>query len=294
MENHEGLFANTQHIDIQKSKIFDAPVQVFSIWLKKKYHDRPFNNTIKAIDFFYDEVQKNSTHIRLACTYEDILINKKNNLMSGIISIEGGEALEGETSALSVFHHLGVRMLTLTWNYANDLGCGAMVNSHIGLTDFGKEVVLNMEQLGMIVDVSHLNEAGFWDVYHLSTKPFVASHSNCFSLCDHKRNLNDAQIKAIAEKGGLIGINLYPPFLEKNGIASIEDIVRHVVYIQKLVGCDYIGLGADFDGIDQTPAGITDITSLIHVYEALTKQIGESNTIKIFSDNYLNLFSKIL
>lgn len=294
MEKNEGLFSNKQHIDIVRLKNFESPVQVFSIWLHKKYHDKPLNNTIRAIDFFYDEINKYGEHIAAAFSYDDIVVNKRDKKISAILSIEGGEALEGEISTLRVLERLGVRMLTLTWNHQNELGSGILTSSEEGLTDFGRSVVCEMEKLNMIVDVSHLNEAGFWDVYRLSEKPFVASHSNAYRLCRIKRNLTDEQIKAVAEKGGIIGINLYPYFLCESGEAQIYHIINHIMYIKNLVGLEYLGLGCDFDGIDRLPKGIGDVNSLIKIYEVLSTRIGDSNTEKIFGGNYLTLFERLL
>jgi membrane dipeptidase len=177
----------------------------------------------------------------------------------------------------------------------NDLGDGVDSVKEAGLTSFGREVVKEMNRLGMIVDVSHLNEKGIWDVVELSEKPIIASHSNAKTLCSHRRNLTDKQIKAIAQKGGVIGINFAPQFLRDEGQATLEDVLNHIDYICELVGEDYIGFGSDFDGISSTPEGLKDISYFPAILEGLRKRGYTQEQIdKISHRNFENLIKKIL
>ncbi len=294
MEKGEFLYKNNIHISIEKLKTFDNFVQFFAIWINDKYLESPLSHTIKAIDFFKNEVRINRDYIGIAYTYKDILNNLKRNIISGIITLEGGEILEGNIENLHMMYQLGVRGVTLTWNRKNQLGCTSADCSGGGLTDFGKEVVKEMNYLGMIVDVSHLSKGGFWDVVDISKKPFVASHSNSQTICNHVRNLDDEQIKAIAKHGGLVGINLFPNFLDKTKKATVSTILKHIDYIMNITGENNIALGGDLDGIDILPNGFTDVTSYSLLYNEIVKIYSNKIADKIFSENYLNFLEKIL
>jgi membrane dipeptidase len=162
-----------------------------------------------------------------------------------------------------MFARQGVRLLTLTWSERNSLGDGAAESgTRGGLTSLGRRVVKECGDLGVIVDVSHLSEAGFWDVVDLSEEPFVASHSNCHALYAHPRNLTDDQIKAVAESGGLVGIALNPEYLVNEGDADLGMVCDHVMHAIEVAGEDHVGIGSDFDtfegdlplaGVDQLP-----------------------------------------
>ncbi len=174
--------------------------------------------------------------------------DKKINVL---VSIEGGSPLINDISNLLALYKLGVRAVTLTWNHRNFLGDG--VNEEYGLTAFGRDVVKKMNELKMIVDVSHLNEKGFSDVASVSDKPFIASHSNAYAICESKRNLKDGQIREIVARKGFIGLNLYSGFLGKKGDDLKLMFEKHVAHFLELGAEDVLGLGADYDGIDESP-----------------------------------------
>jgi len=212
-----------------------------------------------------------------------------------VLSIEGGEALEGDLTMLQLFYRLGVRALGLTWNNRNALADGIREkNSQGGLTDFGISVVKEMNQLGMIIDVSHLAEAGFWDVLEISQEPVIASHSNCRDLHNHPRNLSDTQLKGLAQKGGIVGITLVNEFL---GSASpgMEQVLDHLEHAVAVMGEDYVGLGTDFDGVENPVLGIEEATQWPRLIEAMHKRgFTESMVHKILGKNYLRLLKQIL
>ncbi len=189
-----------------------------------------------------------------------------------LLSVEGGNALCGRLSALRMLYKLGVRSLTLTWNGRNELGVGASEGEDAaGLTDVGKNVVSLMNKLGMIVDVSHLSEKGFWDVAKTSDKAFIASHSNAKKLCGHWRNLTDEQIKEIIKRNGFIGINFCSDFLREGG-SKISDIMRHIEHILSFGGENVVGFGGDFDGVDDLPEGIFGVQDMEKIINELLKQ----------------------
>jgi microsomal dipeptidase-like Zn-dependent dipeptidase len=187
----------------------------------------------------------------------------------GILSIEGGEILEGRQERLAEFSARGVRMVALTWNNKNQLGYPALGDCKLGLTACGIEMLSQMDALGILCDVSHLNEAGFEDALSRCRLPVIASHSNLRSLCGHARNLWPAQARAIFQKRGFIGINFYAPFLAEGRAARIDDVIRHIEGFSELGGIECIGFGSDFDGIERWPEGLGDPSCFPRVLERL-------------------------
>ncbi len=176
---------------------------------------------------------------------------------AGVISCEGGEMLEGSIERLHEFHKKArLRMIALTWNFENEIGHPAAEGPEGGLKPFGKRLLKEMDALGILPDVSHLNEAGFRDVCEHAALPPIASHSDCRWLCDVPRNLWKEQARAIIERGGFIGVNFYSSFLRAEGEATLDDVVRHVDALCELGGEDVIGFGSDFDGIERWPEGL--------------------------------------
>ena len=176
--------------------------------------------------------------------------------ISAFLTLEDGRAVDGKLENLDRFFDLGVRLISLTWNEANCLGAPNSADLAVmaqGLTPFGRDAVRRMNELGMIVDVSHLSDGGFWDVAELSDRPFVASHSNCRSLCAHPRNLTDEMIRALADRGGVAGLNFNPPFLEEGGThGAVQRIADHARHLADVGGLGCVALGTDFDGIRGT------------------------------------------
>jgi len=213
-----------------------------------------------------------------------------------LLSIEGAEALAGRMDMVDIYYDLGVRAMTLTWNHRNSVADGvAEARTGGGLTRFGRQVVGRMNELGMVVDVSHISPAGFWDVLELSQYPVIASHSNCHRICPVSRNLSDEQILALSRKDGVIGINFYPPFLCGES-ASVEDIFRHIDHIASLTGTtSNIGLGSDFDGIDYTPVDLPDVTAYPRITETLVDHGYSEQQIRgIMGSNLLHVFGRVL
>lgn len=214
-----------------------------------------------------------------------------------LLAIEEGGAIDGSLEALRCLYELGVRAMTLTWSNRNDIADG--INEEAtgsGLTLFGKQVVAEMNRLGMLVDVSHISTAGFWSVIETSTKPIIATHSNAKSLCAHPRNLNDEQIKALAQNGGLAGITFAGQFLEEDWRnACIESVYKHIDYMLNLIGNDdHIGFGSDFDGISHPPYNIQGVQDYKPLIEYLSKYYSDETINKITHQNVINLLQKVL
>ena len=193
--------------------------------------------------------------IALARNYDEIMENFQAGRQSAILTIEDGRAVNGSFEKLQYFYNVGVRAIALTWNFANCFGYPnskdpAVMNA--GLTDFGKEAIGVMNDMGILVDVSHLSDGGFYDVARLTKKPFVATHSNCRALSPHTRNLTDDMIRLLAEKGGVSGINFGAGFLDADTSAqnsTVQLLADHVQHFIQVGGEDCVGLGTDFDGI---------------------------------------------
>ena len=216
-----------------------------------------FEHVSNLIELYHAEIEKNSEHISHCENTNEVEQAFLQNKIAAMLAIEGGEALGGELDNLYRFQEIGVKLITLTWNYDNEIGCGVFGGDG-GLTGFGKTVVREMNKLGMIIDVSHLNQAGFWDVIKISKKPVIASHSNPYECCKHPRNLTDKQISALVDMNGYMGLNLYSDFLSIEN-ACIDDVLRHIEYFEKLGAIDILGLGCDFDGVDKLPNGINGV-----------------------------------
>lgn len=212
--------------------------------------------------------------------------------INGLISLEGASPIVNNIENLHTFYKLGVRACTLTWNHRNFLADG--IESEFGLTDFGKEAVEEMERLGIIVDVSHLNESGFRDVAHIAQKPFMASHSNSYEICAVKRNLKEWQIQEIVARGGFIGLNLYSDFIGNDSDDLIESFKRHINYFLNLNCENALGFGADFDGMDKSP--FKDVMSYIEICGILRDQLGldEELVEKIMFRNLVDFTLKML
>lgn len=294
MDKKEYLKQNNCQVDLKRLSQFSSPVQFFAICLHPKEYTNPLIEVLKIIDYFYQETEKNKELIQPALSYIDIENNIKNNKISGILTLEGGEVLEEGLDVLWLLYQSGIRSIALTWNYKNRLGYGAMEKEEKGLTDYGKAVIKEMNQLGIIVDVSHLSYKGFWDVEKIATKPFIASHSNVQSICCHPRNLTDTQIQAIANAGGVIGINSYPLFLNSSGKATLKDFLLHIDYIVNLVGFDFVGLGCDFDGIESYTEGLEDLSAIKKLSSLLIKEYGNKGAEKILGLNFLRVVKEVL
>jgi len=290
MERGQGLFRNNLHVDFERLYAYGAPIQVFTVWCDDEYVNNAFEYANSAIDFFESELERHNDIIELALSLSDLERNARNNKISAILALEGGEPLMGLIENLDHFYNRGVRLITLTWNRSNELGYGVGSGSNAGLTPFGVDCVRRMNELGIIIDVSHLNEAGFWDVDRLSTRPYIASHSNAYSVAQNSRNLSDRQITAIVNSGGMIGINLYPPFLSNNRTASMNNIMRHINHFIGLGAGGNIGLGCDFDGIGSMPTGFSGVSSLGSLANAITDELGADVSESIMSGNFYEYF----
>ena len=297
------LSSNDLQIDINKLIKGNYLAQVFAMFVYLK-SGNPFTICNEMIDLFYAELEKNSDKIALALTYDDIIKNQENGLLNAILSIEEGGVIDGILSNVDYFYSLGVRMICINWNFYNGLGYPnfklsekpdfTTPNTEDGLTKFGLDVIKRMEKLGMIIDVSHLSDKGFWDVYNNTTKPFIASHSNARSVCNHVRNLTDEMIKALSSRGGVIGLNFCTNFINsETEITYVNDIVKHALHIIEVGGIDCLALGTDFDGIGRTTE-VDNAGEMGKLYDAFKiAGLKDEDIEKIFYKNFLRVFKEV-
>ena len=192
---------------------------------------------------------------------------------TGVYSCEGGEMLEGSLARLDEFQEkCRLRMIALTWNFENEIGHPAKEGPKGGLKPFGIELLRAMDRYGILPDVSHLNEAGFWDVCERAELPPIASHSDCRWLCNVPRNLWKEQVKAIIDRKGFIGVNFYSSFLKEDGCATLDDVVRHVDALCEMGAEDVVGFGSDFDGIETWPEGLAHPGDFPNLLDALARR----------------------
>ena len=291
----ESLYQNSGQFDLSRFSMYPGSLQFFAIWLDPFYYSRPLKETLALIEYYYQEMEKNKEIIQPVTSFSQYEINRSQGKTSALLALEGGEALEGELSLLDTYYRLGVRAMTLTWNYQNQLGYGAAIgDAGSGLSDFGRLVVERMNQLGMLVDVSHLNDQGFWDVYEICQGPFIASHSNARAVCPVQRNLSDDQIRAVGEKNGVIGLNFYSSFVSSSRLCGMDAVLKHIEHILHIAGEEVLALGGDFDGMDATASGLEDITGVKTLLDEVEKAFGVSIARKLAYENFERVLRTVL
>lgn len=267
IEKNEKLFRNSLQVDLERIRKYDAYTQVFAAWLENS--DNAWQQFLKMADKFHAEMEQNTEQVMHCKTYTDLKNAHEQNKCAAFFAVEGAYMVE-HIEHIDRLYQQDVRFVTLTWNGANSLAGG--VESDLGLSSLGTDVVQRMEELGMVVDVSHLNERSFWDVVKTANKPFVATHSNSYAVCPHKRNLTDEQFLALCRAGGCAGINFYTVFLNGSDKAEAGDLLAHIKHFMKLGGENHIGLGSDFDGVSSLPAGIRGAEDMQFITNLLERE----------------------
>lgn len=330
-QTHVDLRQNSFQVDLTKMKSTAYLLQNFALFIDLSETTEPYETFLAQLAIFRKEIAQNTDIIVPAASYSQILANESQGKMSALLTLEEGEVCGGSLERLQEIYDLGIRMMTFTWNYPNSLGYPAepapftdlikpmtvyedntslssLKNAYQtaysrpekGLTSLGVDFLTEMERLGIIPDVSHLSDEGIRDVCRFATKPFCASHSNARSLCGRGRNLPDDLIRAISEKGGIIGVNYYGPFLSetpnKHGIfmSRVTDIAQHICHISDIGGIYCIGLGSDFDGIDDN-LELENCSQMELLAQELRKCGFHTSEIEqIFHKNALNFYRELL
>lgn len=323
------LRENNGHIDIQKMRKGDYLLQNFALFVNLGACEDPWREVQELLGLYEQEMLKNSDAIAPALFFADIERNRSKGRMSAVLTVEEGGVCGGDLEKLRTLYSQGVRMMALSWNYPNELGSPNLdsrrgeklreaakgqgspaawqavldylntPNAEDGLTETGILFVQEMERLGMIVDVSHMSDAGFYDVLTHTRKPFVASHSNSREICPCARNLSDDMICRLAERGGVMGLNFCADFLtqvlpgEQNP-GTVAAVVEHAKHIVSVGGIECLGLGSDFDGID-THAELTGADRMGRLADALKRGgFTERELDKIFGGNVLRVYRELL
>ncbi|MCL1994206.1 MAG: dipeptidase [Spirochaetes bacterium] len=280
----ETLGKNSCGVDFESMKRGGSLAQFFAIFLAsgeafERYGMEAVADDvyIKALhEIFTTDIAANAGIISFARSYSDLQENEKNGKMSAFLTFEDGRAIDGSLDKLKMYYDMGIRLITLTWNAKNCFGSPTSDDPQAmkeGLTDFGHQAVERMNELGMIVDVSHLSDGGFWDVVKTSKKPFIASHSNARALSPHRRNISDDMIKALANAGGCAGICFAPQFLDSKlspENSTVKDMVTHALHIKNVGGIECVAIGSDLDGTKGN-LEINDIAKMPLLLDALKK-----------------------
>ena len=253
---------------------------------------------IEYADLIFDKIEelvsKNSRYLSIARTPADLYADKRQGRHSIMLGIENGLALNGQLQNLHHFAQRGIVYMTLCHNGDNDIcdsarGC----NTHHGLSQFGRQVVREMNRLGIMVDLSHAAEKSFYDALDISQQPIVCSHSSCRALCDHPRNLTDDQMRVLAAKGGVMQVTMYPGFVVKEGEATVQDALRHLDHAVQVMGIDHVGIGTDFDG-DGGVRGFADASEMINfTRQLLARHYSERDIQKIWGGNFLRVMGQV-
>ncbi|WP_313755629.1 dipeptidase [Tissierella sp.] len=277
---------------------------VFVIWIDPPHDERPKERLIESIKAMNTEIWENQDILKIIYNRNDFYQAIEENKLAVLLGLEGLSGIGEDVETIYTLYQLGFRHATLTWNEQNALATGVKGDVNRGLTNLGRDAVKIMESLGMILDVSHANDKTFWDIYNIATKPFIASHSNSRALCNVPRNLTDEQIKAIGEKGGLVGINAFNEFINlEHDKRTIDYLINHIEHIVNLIGIDHVALGFDFfeyigndtaDTFTEDPyvgtLGIEDISKGNNLILKLQeKGFSKEDIEKIGYKNFLNL-----
>jgi len=293
---NKGLGEKSDHLSVDIPKMYEGgqTCQVFSLWMEPEYKpERCVKRTMQMVDTFHSELEANSDKISLATTADDIIRAKEEGRVVAMLSVEsGGDAIEGNLSVLRVLYRLGLRMFGLTYNRRNMLADGTAENrTKSGLTELGVQVVEECNRLGIIVDISHIGDAGFYNVLDVTKAPIIASHHGLRALHDIPRFMTDDQIKTLAENGGVIGV-MYG--LGPSPEVTLGDIVDRIDHVVKLAGVEYVGLGSDWDG-GCRPTDLEDSSKLPNMTrELVARGYSDEEIKKILGGNFLRVFKKVL
>ncbi|MBP7110921.1 MAG: dipeptidase [Firmicutes bacterium] len=294
LSGKEGLYETDGMVDFRRMKEAGQMAQFFAIWMLspdmrqwggdyKEISDEDYISRLTRT--LKENLEKHEGIIALARNAPEMLANEKAGRMSAFLAIEDGRSVLGDLANIDKYYEMGVRLITLTWNHENSLGWPNYKNDDYmakGLKPFGVEAVRHMNGIGMLVDVSHLSDAGFYDVARAAERPFVASHSNCRAICPHMRNLTDDMIRLLADKGGVMGVNFAPAFIGpdvETKKTTVEMICAHLKHMMNVGGEDVAALGSDFDGISGE-LEVSDPTRMELIFERLSKEGVPSSAIE--------------
>lgn len=289
--------SNQGHLDLPRLREGGVTGQFFACYVPTPYQRHgAATHALERLDQLLHLAESLPEQVLIARTAADIRSAKTSGRIAAIAGLEGAEALDASIGVLRQFYRLGVRNLGLAWNHRN-AACDGVAESRTngGLTEFGVKVVEECNRLGMLIDVSHLAPAGVADVLAVSQQPILASHSNARALCDHPRNLTDAQLEAIAAAGGVVGVTFVHAFLnaQQPELATLDDVIEHIEYLLARIGPDHVSIGSDFDGCT-TPPELHDTTAYPLITQRLLAHGYKAEVIhKVLGGNLLRIFESV-
>ena len=292
------------HVDFPKLRRGKVDAAFFAIYVPADLdHDEAYIHAERLWASVMAALEGNAETAALTVSEEQAYDNKSRGVFSVFLGLENGSPIGDSIDRIEYFYKKGVRYMTLCHSMDNQIcdSCASEVKTWHGLSPFGREVVSEMNRLGMLIDVSHISDEAFYDVIDCSTKPVVATHSCCRAIAEHPRNMTDDMIRALAAKGGVIQINFYPVFLDDDFTEeemftiprpSYKRIVDHIDHVVSLVGIDHVGLGSDFDGIDVTPDGLENVSMMPKVFDEMrVRGYSEDEIEKVASLNFFKVLS---
>ncbi|MEM2137351.1 MAG: dipeptidase [Candidatus Methanomethylicia archaeon] len=285
------------HIDIPRLMEANVTCQFFALYTEPMY--KPLKATARALEMmakFYEEVDRSEGKIIVVNNSKDIINAKADGKIAALISMEGAEPIQHNPITLRMFHKLGLRAISLTWNERNMLADGVgETRTQSKITELGLNAMEEIRRLKILLDVSHLSDSCFWDLIENFKPPIIASHSNARSICNHRRNLTDEQLKILAERGGVAGINFATSFIVSEGTATIDDVIKHIDHIINVAGIKHVGLGSDYDGISSTPIGLEDVSKLPNLTAKLLEHgYSKEDVKKILGENFLRVIREVI
>jgi len=289
----EGLASNSGHFDLRRAREAGVMLQVLSLFTSERDSNRALEDILFQIDYFEQEMLSCREMAFKVKGIRDLEESREQERIGLMLHLEGGEALGTRISNLRTLYRLGVRSVGLTWNRRNLLADGVMeAAGGGGLSEWGREVIHEMNRLGMAVDLAHISPAGFWSVIEITKKPVIVSHANALAICPHPRNLSDEQMRAVAENGGIVGVTFVPDFVAERD-PSLETLVEHICHMVKIMGEEHVALGSDFDGTETTV--ISDVGAYPTLVAALEKRgFNEVQIEKLLQGNFLRVLKDIL
>jgi membrane dipeptidase len=308
----EGESKAVGHTDLPRLIESGITAEFMSAWPDAKYaFTSPESSYVRArqlIDSVHAFARRHPDRLLLATTAADVRRAKAEGKVALLIGVEGGHAIQNDLAKLDTLAALGVRYLTLTWNNGLDWAGAAagQVDPRTGqrtpsggLSDFGRQVVRRMNELGLLVDISHVSKATFWDAIAESKLPVIASHSSAQALNPHVRNMDDEQLRAVARNGGVVNVNFYAAFIRTSGKAGdpvpFSVLIDHIDHIAKVAGVDHVGLGSDFDGVSQLPEGVRDVTDLVYIAQGLLDRgYSDADVTKMLGGNMLRVMEQAI
>jgi membrane dipeptidase len=297
-KNKNLFFKSTDelHSSLERLKEGGVKVQTMAVFVPPETpKELKHYAALEMIDILYHNILSKTNDIKLIKDAKDLQqLNAKNdNNLYILLSIEGADPFYGDLTYLRTFYQLGVRSVGFTWNFRNEAADGVRERNPAGLSNFGFELLAEMNHLKMAVDISHIAERGFWDCIEHSKQPIMASHCNARKLCEHPRNLYDEQIEAIFKSKGLVGLTLVPSFLSKESKVTPHHVLLHLDHMLSLGGKEFIGLGTDFDGIDETVEGLEHSGKLEDFINLCQKYYSEEVIKNIFFENWRNYYVRL-